>query len=422
VKELLLLLHRYPPDRRVSARRWGNLVGELERYGTRCTVVAAGGTGFVECEGESGERVIRAGIANGQFGFDRGEPGPRKSLYRKLIRQGVRGVPPVFLGGSSREWLRAVRHDRIMLEAANADLVLSSYGPLGPLLAGAYVAARLNKPWIADIRDSFEAKDGDSLNVARAVSRFAERQLLMRANARLTVGDYLASHLSARYQLPFHAIYNGWTPADITERRADLTPTEQYLYYAGSIYRHQLGALEVVLKALERYPNLRLRLRVLTDSTAGGLARLIALSNCSDRVDVFPSVDPATVQRELSAALAVLVLEDLAPSPDGPGRGTVTGKLFGLLASGVPGIAVSSPDGEIRSLAALVSHWSGAESPEQIVSALARIDQLTEDGSHDELQRYQVSAQARFLREVIVQTWRDHTARSEDHGASASPG
>lgn len=394
---LTIVTKAYPPDIVVSARRWGGLVPPLQDAGVTCTVITAGDGGFARTIGKAGEVIIRLPISTRDA--TRRDEGERKSpvKWRAVLKSAKPIIPPVLREMNVREWLReGVRKGKLLDIARSSDFIISSYGPLGPLMLGWFLAVSARRPWVADIRDSFEIKDGAVSALARSVSRHMEGCLLRRAIMRTTVGDTLAAHLGEKYGVTFHSIYNGWTDADRVRCSPVHIHGDSYLYYAGSIYSHQLPALEVLLEGMQ-VAGVPLKVRLLRDYTNGLFLNRVNPHVASGRVEILPPVDKDVVNAELRGALAAIVLEDL-DGADAVRRGTVTGKLFGLLASGVPGLAISSPKGEIRRLVSLVYGWYGVASVGEVAGALREITQARGGIVRaDTVRQFHVAQQARKL-------------------------
>lgn len=407
---LLVVVNWYPPDLRVPARRWGNLVANLQQHGFDCTVVSAGDGRYAETVGEAGERVIRLPISNVD-GDASARPSSAKWAARKrTLRQiAFAAVPPLMREFSARRWLSLPGQHPLLNElAAASDYVVSSYGPFGPFILGWWLARQGRKPWAVDIRDSIDFKDGLTLPPARFVSRRLERRILRDATLRITIGDTLAEYLSRLYALRFHAIYNGWSDSDVIPRNASAKAAHPYLYYAGSIYGHRLPAVDVVCKALRTRPTLRCKIRLLKDHTRGQLTKLIESSGVRDQIEVLPPAPQATVDEELASAHAALVLEDISGENELM-NSIVTGKLLGLLVSGIPGIAVSARTGEIRRLVRDVPSWHGAASVSEFEDALSRIAQATPGVERaPALRRFHMAEQAAELGRLL----RDSNARA----------
>jgi len=205
--------------------------------------------------------------------------------------------------------------------------------------------------------------------------------------------------MANQYGLAFHAIYNGWSDEDAQMQLQDNCEGADedgspYLYYAGTIYQHRLDALVLVLKAL-RNEELRLRIRVLSDNTKQGLQAVLEEHGMVDRVELLPPVSSTAVAEEMSRSCGLLVFENLNSSE--LHDGTVTGKLFGLLASGIPGIAVCSPSSEIQEIVAGVEGWSAVSTEadcRHAISAL-RTDEKRCVGNGEGITVYSVTTQAK---------------------------
>lgn len=404
--KLLIIVQHYPPDMMAAARRWGNLLPGLQKEGFDCTVVCAGDGKYREYTGSSGERVIRVAISN----IDKSsgvivKAATQKRKIKRLLRRVIYTIwPPILRGSSVRIWLNKRQSVPELVDIArSSDYIISSYGPIGPFVLGWWLAKKTNKPWIADIRDSFESRYGVSNPLSRSVSRLIERYLLSKASLRLTVGNILAEYLTAIYKLPFHAIYNGWTDYDRIEPTQDFSNIKPYLYYAGSIYAHRLPALTVVLRALQHHPEITLKMRLLKDYTNGEFGRIISQEGSARQIELLPPVPQEIVNIETAQSLGDLVLEDISGTSELK-NGTVTGKLIGLLASGCPGIAVCTPKSEIKYLVDKINSWHAVDTSEQCQYALADLKKNRAFLSNSEtLNEYSMSAQSKKLAKLINQ-------------------
>lgn len=401
--KLVIVVKWYPPDLKVPARRWGNLVRYLQACGAECTVVAAGSGGSIESTmGTAGENVIRLPISDSEPSSESVVKRPTApSLRQKAGRALLRVSPPILRDHRVLRWISHGRSSQLIDVAASSTCVISSYGPLGPLVMGRQLAVSAGKPWIADIRDSFESRDGFASPFARRLSRRLEGALLRTAAVRVTIGNRLADYLSSRYGAAFAAIYNGWTETDLVERRAGPNQ-EAFLYYAGSIYTHQLPALELLLHALRQVDGVRLRVRLLKDNTRGELSRLLNRTEFKGVTEVLPAVLPEVVREELACSIGAVVLEDLHGRSD-LANATVTGKLLGLLASGAPGIAISSKLGEVSSIAGMVPNWHAvATMPDAIAAIVALTTRIHAQSTSEVMNEYHASRQASKLLDLIA--------------------
>ncbi|MFD1007281.1 hypothetical protein [Oceanisphaera ostreae] len=381
---IVILSNRYPPDLRVAARRWGGLVPELIKKGNKCTMISAGDGTESIARGANGETVICLPISNQQEATS-----ALGSQARITLKQRIKGMARPFIplynrNLSSNKWLQKIlANDAACNAIEKSDVLIASYGPMQPLSAGVFLAKKFNKPLVVDIRDSFESKDLNCFFWARWLSRKQEKKLLKSAALRVTVGARLASHLENTYNMPFEAVYNGWAQDDLIADIGKAKVKQDYLYYAGSIYEHQLPALKLVLEATAEYPILKLRLRLLRDNTEGKLEELINNSPNKSIIEILPPTTQKIVTTEVIESNGVLVLEKLQSSP--LHDGTVTGKLFQLIALGKPGFALCSPTSEIAEIVRPLEHWFLAS---DIYSAQRGIDKVLQAQSNVSAKRF----------------------------------
>jgi len=411
---LLIVVPSYPPAISVAARRWSNLLPGLQKEGFDCTVVCAGDGKYKEYTGSSGERVIRVAIAN----IDKSsgvifKAATQKRKIKRLLHRVIYAIwPPILRGSSARIWLKQLQSLPELLDIAqSSDYIISSYGPLGPFILGWWLAKKTNKPWIADIRDSFESRDGVVSPFSRKISRFIERFILRQASLRLTVGMNLAKYLSCSYQSEFHAIYNGWSDADRIKRLVQQPYIRPYLYFAGSIYTNRtLPALTLLLRAMKHHQEIKLKVRLLNDYTNGEFSQIINREGREIQIEILPPVSSEIVNHELAQSIGALVLEDISGT-SALNNGTVTGKLIGLLASGVPGIAVCSEKSEIRYLVDKVNGWHAADTIQQCQTALEALKlQNSSSPNIEPLDEYSIVNQSKNFANLIRQFIKKHQA------------
>lgn len=393
---ILIIVKWYPPDIHVAARRWANLVQHLTEQGARCTIITAGGTSISPTTGPYGEKIVRLPVSNAVRPPLPADGGTRPTLKRKIARGISWLTPSVVRGLRSNRWDRFLRiHPELGNMAHAADVIVTSFPPIGPLLLGKELARSFRKPWVVDLRDSFEAFDEKTFPLSRLIGRLIEGRLIKSADTRLTISSKLAEYMSSLYEQKFEAVYNGWVDEDRVESSGP-SSAPPYLYYAGTFYHYSVRGLSYILKAMEEHPALRLKMRVLRDKS-GKLQAMLEPLVASGRAEILPPADTETVSRELSGAAGALVLENLEDFRPFQ-LGTVTGKLLGLLASGIPGIAVSRAEGEIRSLVNATPGWYGVDDQESCNQALSR---LLESGPRrplaEGLQDYHVKRQAERL-------------------------
>ena len=106
IMNFLIIVNWYPPDLRVPAKRWYNLVSYLQQAGYCCTVVSAGDGKPSIHLGTSGEKVIRVSISNKDI--KRGESEltvqSRRSAKRRLKECLLRTIPSSFTRKHINYW------------------------------------------------------------------------------------------------------------------------------------------------------------------------------------------------------------------------------------------------------------------------------------------------------------------------------
>ena len=405
--KILILVQWYPPDIKVPARRWGNLVAGIQKQGIECTVISAGDGFFTSYTGKSGEQVIRLSISNKK----KKKKVVPVSRCKKNVRQKIvnllkkKIIPPGFRNRSVNEWFDQLDNYPEIIEIAHKhDFIISSYGPMGPFLLGRWLARKSGRPWIADIRDSFESKEINNVSAYNRISsRLIERYILCQASIRVTIGSSLAKYLTKKYGVEFHTIYNGWTETDRLQKRIMPINGKKYLFYAGSIYAHQIPALQIVLDSLKKYPDIYLKIRLLSDNSNGAFSSFIDQEGFSEKVEVLPKTSPETVNAELAESIGALVIEEIGTGKSFS-NATVTGKLLGLLVSGAPGISVSLEGGEIRKILNETEGWYGVNTVSQFCNALELLMNNFQGRiikNNIFLSRYNMDEQSKILVELL---------------------
>lgn len=414
--KLLLVTAYYPPNNLyVASKRWSRLVKHLQELGVSCTVLTPGNTKkIIEKEGMAGENIVALPLKKQQL------PAYPSLVKEKIgppnVIKGLWHFKPTLLDRTLPSWLKTVRSEPYLLDLAqHSDFVISSYNPVGAFVAGWWLAKQVDKPWVADLRDSFDSSFehyqahltqfktmmqlSPSLTaLAVKVNGFAEKWLLEQASLRITIGESLAEYMSRKYNTSFAAVYNGWDDGDLLSKDLSIA-SPKYILYAGSIHLHQIPAFRILTEALKKEPIFRLRLRLLPNVPLKVIYDTINSSGVSHLVDVLPAVDQSIVTQELSQAVGALVLEDVLLPPQWS-KGTVTGKLFGLLISGKPGLVIAHDEIEASKLAKRVDGWYVLNTVEQCCIAL---HELSKGKSTDTsmLQQYSVLEQAKKLQRLL---------------------
>lgn len=387
---ILLICQNYPPNFTISAKRWGNLVPEMELLGAHCSVLTfQNGTFRLFASGERTLNCAPNSTGNYPSSYIQG------GLLKKITHI-LGNFLPSIVDASVIPWgLGLIRHYGSWKKHANdADIIIASYGPSGPMFIARFLNRITGTPYVVDIRDSFDSRDRTSSVMLRRASRALEKALLSKAKMRVTIGKNLAFYLAARYQLDFVPVYNGWVDADSIHANKSSGVTKSYLYYAGRIYHHRISALELLLSVLKNNENLSLVIRLIGDHEP--VIKLVKELHVADKVALLSPAPAEIIARESAEAKALVILEaldDIRPWD----VGTVTGKLISSLASGNDGIVVSSPNLEAYSLAENVPRWYRAHDKKSCEEALAALEVQESWEMSAKLAELHCSAQAKFL-------------------------
>lgn len=371
----------------VASRRWRSLVFILRKEGVDICVVTPGEED-VEYTGEYGETVL---VFKSRWVKKNTAAGSKKGLGRKVIN-----TPFPYLDVSVVNWYRAIRDSRVAFHCSKSDILISTYGPAGAMLLGLWFSRKFKLPWVLDLRDSFQLPASFTFKPLLKLNQVIEKLIVSKATLRITIGKVLADNLSHKYQSKFEYIYNGWVDTDAIKIQQEPV-LKPYFLYAGSVYGHQLNALKLFLDALRVEGNIILRIRLIKDYS-GLLDEWLVENNFDSLVEVCPAVSNNELEKERKLSAGVLVLEELEPNDWQ--KGTVTGKLFPLLVSGVPGVVIAHPDVELSKLASKAKGWfcgyDKKSTGQAILSVMGR-EKNDLDSNRDIFKEYHYSCQARKL-------------------------
>jgi len=401
---ILIISRSYPPDIQVAARRWGLLVPELIHLGARCTIITSGEKSERDRIGEHNETIVVLPIGN-QYTLNTSQPFLKTSGHFNLHSL-IHSLKPTLMDRTTLIWERGFRNRKrdLISYAKTSDVIISSFPPAGPFLLGWRLSRLAKKPWVADLRDSFESKQRKLNFPARILSTFLQKICLKSAHSRITIGQNLASFLNRVYNISFNAIYNGWTDKDklITEHITQ-SSCIKYIYYAGTIYANQIKSWQILIKSLTMIPNIFLQVRLLNDYS-GKFMHFVQKEGLEHRVFLLRSTEHLTIQKELSGATAALVLGNLFPKNPWD-SGTITGKLFQLLASGKPGIVIADPKSELAKITSKVPNWHCVHTTQDCINAIYHILQDTVSIIPPQgIQNFHVKLQAKKLFNILRDT------------------
>ena len=247
-------------------------------------------------------------------------------------------------------WARAAQRRGVSLGREHGvSAVLASGPPFSVLVAGRHVAAALDVPLVADMRDGW--RDNPAAwypsPAARRRALRAELAVLAAADVVLAVSPRIAVEAMELGGRDVRVLPNGFDPDDVVPRRPQQGGPLR-LVFMGKMYGRLTEPWDV-FKALARvrssHPGLAVTLEIIGE--AGGQIRSAAesagLSATVDFSGYLPHAE--AIGRVARADVAVVIVADR------PGaKAVLTGKLFEYLAIGMPILALVPPDGDAAQL------------------------------------------------------------------------
>ncbi|MBU4566808.1 MAG: glycosyltransferase [Desulfarculus sp.] len=274
------------------------------------------------------------------------------------LRNRLKGARPKRYLPFTDGWSLGIPLDEVHAQAARIapDIIVSSSPPVyGHVVAGK-VAARLNRPWVAELRDLWA--DNWSNRKAGFLYRLElqkEKKTLGQAKALITVTEYMANLLREKHDLPSEVVFPSfWSSSTGGDQKQDAWPRLEPLplrlvftgrfYHPGNMPHALLEAMADLLASGEILPN-----EILLDLYSPNPAQLKSYVTQSfggrgeDILKVCRAYQP--VAHELVKPLLESHHLLLALGVDGPGNeGVITSKLPEYLGSSAPILATGNPD------------------------------------------------------------------------------
>lgn len=351
LKKVLIINPYFPPLTSIASRRFGDMVKYMEENGWSPTVVTINSQGTLKVNIRE-EQVIRVG----QFNQSKESHNKAEKIF--IVSSLKKHASFLFnLRTVDRflfTWYKQVMNNEKVLEAAQkTDLILGSFGPSASLIVAKELAAKFDKKWVADFRDLGALYNEGTEKIPRFIDRQVEKRIIKSASAMTTVSKGLAEELEKTYKKPCTVVYNGWEKNISTDKleneevQLPLIP-RQYIYYAGTIYTHQLSAFKMVIQALGTETKLIIRTLGLKENEEI-LKEFSKEIGLEEKVIILPPSNPEVIKLEANAALLNLVVEDMDIAFEWK-KGVLTGKLFDLMSYNPPILAVAAPKSEIKEI------------------------------------------------------------------------
>jgi len=283
-----------------------------------------------------------------------------------------------FIPDARKYWIRpSVKYLSAYLKEVPVQVVVTTGPPHSLHLIGLKLKQKLNIPWVADFRDPWTGIDFYSrLKLTRAADRKhhrLEQQVIMQADAVITVSHGMKIDFRKYRQNGIHVITNGYDPEDIPS--VPVEPAGDFLItHLGSVNadRNPHAFWKAVSESLqENEPfkkHLRIRFIGKTDVTVRASILEHGLENY---VELCPPVPHEQVFTLLKQSRLLFLPVNRTPNA----ASILTGKLYEYLAVGRPVLGIGPEDGEMARIleetgAGRVCHW---DSPDRIKSFLEEI-------------------------------------------------
>ena len=395
MKNVLILTYYWPPTGGAGVHRWLKFVKYLRRFGWEPIVYTPENPEpplldpSLENDIPQGLTVLKTRIWEPYSlykkfvgrppdkGFQAGFLSEQKVPKRKQdLSVWIRGN--FFIPDARKYWIRpSVKYLSAYLKEVPVQVVITTGPPHSLHLIGLKLKQKLNIPWVADFRDPWTGIDFYSrLKLTRAADRKhhrLEQQVIMQADAVITVSHGLKIDFRKYRQNGIHVITNGYDPEDIPS--VPVEPAGDFLItHLGSVNadRNPHAFWKAVSESLqENEPfkkHLRIRFIGKTDVTVRASILEHGLENY---VELCPPVPHEQVFTLLKQSRLLFLPVNRTPNA----ASILTGKLYEYLAAGRPVLGIGPEDGEMARIleetgAGRVCHW---DSPDRIKSFLEEI-------------------------------------------------
>jgi len=336
---VLIFAYHFPPENAAGAARPFRFYKYLPRFGYECYVITAADVSSLP--DLKAAHVADPFIARPREGFG----WQVERFVRKFFLPGVAGT---------RWAVHAYRTAVKFLEqnSSRRVTILSTFPPLGTLLAGFLLARRARLPWIADFRDPLADNpgSGDLNDFQQLIHRRLERLFLNRAGCVIANTDAAEEKLKSAYPQhtgKIHRIWNGFDP----EQRLGPSPLPERPFrvysHVGELYEGRTVAplLHSLKRLIDsgRVDPADIKIRLVGASKASSLPDPEFLKDASNAgwLELAPSVpqDEAHFIMRLSDGLLLIQPHSTVQIP---------GKLYDYLQIGRPVLAFVPPDSAIE--------------------------------------------------------------------------
>lgn len=252
------------------------------------------------------------------------------------------------------------------------DIIIGTYGPIGNIIVAKFLAKKFKVPWISELRDLISQYNDDIENGYRKskyLDFLFERYLLSSSSAMITVTKGFKEILQKHYKKKIKVIYNGWEGLSNTNSLLK-DSSSNYLYYAGSFYRHRLPGLFLLidtLKEVNRIREVKLTIRSLGPEKFNKIIlSYIKRKDMLDKVSFMGPCSNFNMRMEQQNAQINIVLSDINPNKPYL-MSTIPGKLMELINVNKPILAISSKSSEMAHILKYTNKGIVTDSKNEII-------------------------------------------------------
>ncbi len=402
MKKLLIISSHFPPLNTMAAKRYGYMCKYMKKNGYDPYIITtrSRGGGYLNSKLDlevpiSEEKIIRIGDLGINY------PCLESEINEVLYKYSTDGVSSRIIEEQSLGWYYKVKKELNINKLKDIDVVLGTFPSIGNVLVARYIAEKLDKPFVVEIRDLIsDYNEGYNKNESyQKIELQLENKLLKDASGIVAVTSGFKNVLQERY--PSHkmvTVYNGW---DNQNKLYEKNIRKDYLYYAGSLYEHRMKSIELLIDTIKEY-NLDVNLIIRSigpEKLEDVLKEYICVNAMQNKVKVLKAASESVVRREQSEA-KVNVLFSSLDFNDKSLMTTLPGKLFEMIRLDNPVLAIADKTAEIGEILNKTKKGRIVDDKKEILNFL--VDDMTEyEGYHKEVEYYSRENQTKILCEFL---------------------
>jgi len=326
---------------------------------------------------------------------------------RELLKLAMRRVlfPDAFV-----TWMPAIVASGLLLHRQfGFDVIFATGDPWSVVMAGAQLAKRIQRPFVADFRELWSGhshrRDQESVARHRQVEqRVLAQTALVVANSPME-SQILASTCTAQHRPQFIDVENGFNPATVEEIDFKVWQDSVDCFviaYTGSFgYRRPDAFLKGLAAWLQQYPERRSSIQVkFAGPPEPRVTALVQSLGLEDVAEFLGYLDQAAVVRLLYTAHLLLVFVgtpiNQAVDP------TVPAKMYEYAATGRPMLVMAKPGGATRYFAEIGGFGMAVDNEDEVAIAAALQQLYMRFRAGDLAPRCQINV-GRYTRQALTQ-------------------